>query len=509
MTLTPEVADYLNAIHVKWPGLLATSAGRRTLTRLDPRLFALVYLRHHLTGDEVGGVVSFSEAHLDWYEQMAEWVQPIGVPKAWRRTYVAPRNSAKSTTWFLIAPLWAGAHGFVKFVAAFADSSTQAEGHLTTLKRELDTNVLLREDFPDFCAPAVREGRGTLVSDNRQMMQQRSGFIFAAKGVDSATLGMKVGERRPDLIILDDIEPSESNYSAYLVEKRLNTITDAILPLNDWARVVWAGTVTLDGSLIHQAVKALTTTETPAAWITDERFTPHYYPALVPNDDGSVRSLWPEKWGLDYLLSIRHTRAFQKNMMNLPVAADGLMWSEADIVEADPGPDVLNRCNHMLSVDPATTTKTSSDYTGVAVLSHDRTTGVVYVRGVWQMKLSGRPLRQRLTGILTAYPEVTVIYVEVNQGGDLWADVFEGLPVRYVSKHQTVKKEVRAGWLLNGYQRRKVVHCGSFTEFTGQLLAFPKGLNDDMVDAVGQGFTAMTGAGQEQTKTTTLRRRVA
>jgi hypothetical protein len=65
-----------------------------------------------------------------------------------------------------------------------------------------------------------------------------------------------VGEKRPDLIILDDVEPSESNYSAYLAEKRLSTIQNAILPLNEWARVVWVGTVTTDGSLIHQAVKS-------------------------------------------------------------------------------------------------------------------------------------------------------------------------------------------------------------------------------------------------------------
>jgi phage terminase large subunit-like protein len=501
--LSAEAAAYLRGFDAR---LLGTSEGRRILTRLEPRLFALVYLRHHLAGAETGGLVSFSEAQLEWYDQARQWVRPIRQPKAWRRAYVAPRASAKSTTWFLLAPLWAAAHGHVRFVAAFADSAGQAEQHLSTLKHELDTNELLRKDFPELCRPATRS-RGQLVSDNRALMQQASGFIFAARGVDSSNLGLKVGELRPDLLIFDDIEPDASNYSPALVEKRLATVQNALLPLNDWARVVLVGTVTMPGSLIHQLVSTVTSTAKPAAWVDEERFTCHYYPALLVNDDGTERSLWPEKWDLDYLLGIRHTRSFALNMMNQPVSADGLLWSADDIIVNDPGPDVLARCRHMLSVDPATTTKTSSDFTGLAVLSHDRTTGKVYVREAQHVKLTGAPLRRHCVGILTRYPEVTVIYCEVNQGGDLWADVFGDLPVKYVTVHQSVKKEVRAGWLLNGYQRRIVEHVTPQPALDAELLIFPRGLHDDMVDAVGTGYSALTGAGRE--KVSTLQRRVA
>jgi hypothetical protein len=318
---------------------------------------------------------------------------------------------------------------------------------------------------------------------------------------------MKVGEKRPDLIVLDDIEPDESSYSAFQAEKRLATLTDAILPLNDWARVVLVGTVTMEGSIIHQLVKAKTSTEEPAHWITDESFEVDYSPALLPNDDGTERSLWPEKWPIDYLQSMRHTRTFAKNYQNQPVGKDGAMWDAADIVVDNPGPDVLARCRHMLSVDPATTTKTSSDYTGIAVLSHDRLTDTVYVRDVWRVRLVGAPLRHRVAAILQGYPEVTVIYCEINQGGDLWAEVFEGLGLKYSTKHQTVKKDVRAGWLLNAYQRRKVKHVKRLPEYDAELLGYPFVLHDDQIDAVGTGVTVMLGLGVPVRST--LRRRVA
>ena len=509
VSLSPETRDYLLSFHQRYPGLLDTTDGRKLLTRLNPRLFSLIYLRHHLTGDETAGVVSFSEAHLDWYDQMLGWIPKPTQPKAWRRAYVSPRNSAKSTSWFLIGPLWAAAHGHSKFVAAFADSASQAEGHLATFKRELDTNELLRKDFPALCRPMLRNMKRMSVADNRSMMQQGNGFVFAAKGVDSATLGMKVGEKRPDLIILDDVEPSESNYSAYLAEKRLSTIQNAILPLNDWARVVAVGTVTMEGSLIHQLVQSVASNEVPAQWVLDEKFKAHYYPALLTNDDGSERSLWPEKWPLPYLQEMRHTRSFALNYQNKPIPANGTYWSESDIV-VEPVPEGTPT-RTILSVDPAVTTKTTSDFTGLAVLSHspqvrDRSgkvtgTGKVYVRKMLQVKQDPKSLRLTVVGLLEEFPEIRVILVEINQGGDLWANVFADLPVKYVTKHQTIKKEVRAGWFLNGYQRRRVVHTEEMPTYTAQLLAFPSGLNDDLIDAGGSGYTWLTGIGQEQRTT--------
>jgi hypothetical protein len=86
------------------------------------------------------------------------------------------------------------------------------------------------------------------------MLHCGNGAIFAAKGVDSASLGMKVGNTRPDVLIFDDLEPDEARYSTALAEKRLGTFQDALLPLNIRARVVLVGTVTMPGSVTHQLV---------------------------------------------------------------------------------------------------------------------------------------------------------------------------------------------------------------------------------------------------------------
>jgi hypothetical protein len=326
------------------PRLLADPEGRRTLTRLDPLLFALVYLRHHLKDED--GRITFGDAHLDWCRAGRRWVRPPTGPAQERDAWIAPRNTGKTTWWFLILPMWAAAHGHVRFAAAFASAATQAERHLSTFKRELDSNALLRRDFPDLCTAAKRPG-GQNVADTQSMYVAKSGFIFAAHGIDSSALGMKVEEKRPDLLLCDDIEPDEASYSAALAAKRKTTLLDAILPLNIYARVAICGTVTMPGSIIHQLVKAAKGVHV-AQWI---RMRASARTTACPSwsgPDGTERSMWPAKWPIGYLLEIRHTRSYAKNMANDPLAADGALWTPDDFRYPEPptpcdSPTALNR----------------------------------------------------------------------------------------------------------------------------------------------------------------------
>lgn len=475
------------------PELLAEPEGRRILTRLDPLLFAVLYLAHHITmetdaldGDGLPqlGDLSLSEFHLDLIEEAKTWVVRNTRPAACRDAYVAPRESGKSTWIFTVLILWAAAHGHIKFVAAFADSAPQAEQHLATFKKELDENGLLRTDYPALCAPGKRPA-GTNVSDNRTLMVARSGFVFSARGIDTSVLGLKIGTLRPDLIILDDIEKDEARYSAAGARKRLGTVLDAILPLNIRARVVLTGTVTMPNSIMHQLVTAARSTD-PADtedWITDSRFRVHYYAPILTNPDGSRRSLWPEKWPLEFLESIEHTRQYAKNYANDPMGADGEFWRLEDFTVADGGPPV----HQVLWIDPAVKDKTTSDYTGLAVVSWSPRLRAHSVDDALHVKLAPARLRDRVLRILEDHPAIGVVIIETNQGGDTWLAILHDLPVPLETKHEHQAKVERAQRLLNHYQKRPthVVHRRHFPDLVGEMVSFPRGINDDIVDAVG------------------------
>ncbi|MFE4671106.1 hypothetical protein [Streptomyces sp. NPDC056723] len=494
---TFDLTAYLARFDAK---LLAEPEGRRVLTRLDPLLFALVYVRHHLRDSE--GRMTFGDAHLDWCRAARAWVKPATTPAEQRDAYVAPRNMGKSTWWFLILPLWAAAHGHVRFAAAFASSATQAETHLGTFKREIDGNELLRRDFLDLCTPAKRPSGGN-VADTQNMYIARNGFVFAARGIDSSNLGMKVGETRPDLILCDDIEPDESSYSIELARKRRVTLIDSILPLNVYARVVISGTVTMPGSIVHQLVKHGRGVET-AEWVREEGFRAHYTPPIVQRSDGTERSVWPAKWPLAYLKSIEHTRSFAKNYANDPMGADGELWTPDDFRYPEPpgplenlgGLDGADRVDPvtgldpvthmMLSIDPAVTAKKGSDYTGIAVVSwsaqHKRCT----VHAAVGLKIQPGPLlRERVLALLDEYPQIGLVLIEVNQGGDTWQAILHGMPVKVKTVTQSENKFTRAEGVLNHYQRGRVIHARRLVEVEQQMCAFPKAPHDDLVDAVG------------------------
>jgi phage terminase large subunit-like protein len=467
--------------------LLAFPEGRRELTRLDPMLFALIYLPHHLRDPATGGI-TLSEFHFAMAEYGLRWVKVNVEPMEIRDAFIAPRGCGKSTWVFTILTLWAAAHGHSKFIAAFSDAAAQAEGHLMTFKQELDMNEYLKTDFPELCRPATSSYTGRPVAQSANRIAQSNGFVFDANGIDTNSLGKKFGTMRPDLIILDDIEKGEKNYSEYQAGRQKDTVFDDIAPMNMAARMVFVGTTTMPNSVMDQFRKYSNGDDSPELnWINEQKVKVHYFPAILTGEDGAERSIWPAKWSLEFLQSQRHTRTFAKNFMNKPLATDGQYWMDSDL-RLDYDCDSFG--NTLLSVDPAVTKNKTSDYTGLSVISRTESEdgkSRIYVRHAEQFKGSPEALAARVADLCEQY-DVGVLFVETNQGGDLWKTVFKDIPAKYRSKHQKESKEVRAGRALNWYQQDRVRHTQHFPVLEEQMYAFPKVKHDDVLDSVVSGL---------------------
>ena len=486
--LTPDgqfdLDTYLSSFDSR---LLADPDGRRILTRLDALLYGLVYLPHHLRGTETGDKITIARCHAEWAALARRYVRSIAdfEPGAMRDAIIAFRGAGKSTWWFTVIPMWLAAHQHRNFLAAFANSSTQAEHHLGTFKRELENNLLLRQDFPDLCVSAKKPSGGA-VADSQSMYIAKSGFVFVARGIDSSVLGLKIGTRRPDHIILDDVEGTEGAYSPAMKESRLKTITSGVLPMNNRASVTMAGTVAMPGAIIDD-IAAKNRGDVYPDWVDEEQFIPRYFDIIETLDDGTERSAWEARYPMSWIETVRHTRSFRSQMRNDPAAADSPFW-DGDTFKYRTD---LPLSGQLLSIDPAVTTREKSDYTGLAVIGYSSAEHACLVRDAWQVKLApGEPLRQRVLQILEQYPQIMGIVVEVNQGGDAWREsILHGMPVKVRTVSNTVPKETRAGSLLAKYHRGRVFHERKLQALENQMVQFPHGTNDDLIDAVGTGVT--------------------
>jgi len=480
-----------------------SAVARAALTKDDPLLFALVYLSHHLYSVETGDKLSFAEFHLDLLEHAKTWTAKPHKPREHRDAYVAPRGCGKSTWLFLLLPVWAAAHKHVKFIVAFSDSADQSKNHLATIRGEFDTNDLLQQDFSDLCEPKVRRPGGPvgkkLVASRTDMIEQANGFIMVAKGSGTAARGLKVGKLRPDLIVLDDIEPGEEQYSPTIMRHRLRWMLETVFHLNEFARVVIVGTVTAPGSIMHQLVESeLHPEDDEAMWIDDQEIAVHYYEPIILNEDGTERSCWPGKWPLAYLKKHEHTKEYKKEFLNQPVSLNGTYWSQEDYVYAD-----LPCVRTVLAIDPAVTSHETSHDTGIGIVGlwhpkaglelpetlPERLLGQmlqpkVVVKFATIVKLPPKQLRESILWYLEQWPEIGEVVVESNQGGDTWTMVFHHMPVRVKLLWSALKKAVRQTRLLNLYQRGRVVHARPIPRLEQQQCAYDGADDKDIMDAV-------------------------
>lgn len=477
----------LGPLNTPAAGAEGNPAWRRHVTRTCPVRFALLYLPHLIRSPETRNRISLNPLHLAMAESAKAWT----VPGRHRDAWIAPRGSGKTSWAYGVLPLWALAHQHRAFFLAFSNNSAQAQGHLANLRIELDGNDLLLRDFPH-----LRPSRGRGSSDSTSDVH-RGPVSFAARGIDSQSLGIRRGNIRPDYLCGDDLEPDESNYSPAAKVKRLATLVNAVFAMNTEAAVSLTGYVTMHGSIMHDLVRHALGEKTER-WIVEQGFdrATHHFPAIVERPDGSRGSLWPQRWPLSFLESIEGTRDFALNYANNPAAdTDGSTYWTESLFRHD---DQIPVTDPVMCIDPAVSAKAGSDYTAVTVAGlgpGGRTVVVGYCRG---FKASPSERRRKIHDLIGRY-RVRRVFCEVNQGGDLWAEHLSPLPGGVELTTYTVRapKHVRIGDLCDLYERGRVVHVRPLRELEDQQRAYPSAAaHDDLPDSLAGAVAHLLPKGQ-------------
>jgi len=114
----------------------------------------------------------------------------------------APRGNAKSTWTTLILPLWCAAFKHRSFALIVSETNAQATDFVQFIKLELENNERLAQDFPALAGEGSIWQADTIIT--------RNGVKIRGVGAGQKLRGMRHGSRRPDLVVVDDLENDEA-----------------------------------------------------------------------------------------------------------------------------------------------------------------------------------------------------------------------------------------------------------------------------------------------------------
>ena len=389
---------------------------------------------------------------------------------------IAPRGHAKSTTVDMTYPLWAGCFEQEEFIVIISDTYTQAAEFINALKDEFENNPKIKWLFGNMKGDDWQDGEFVL----------SNGIKYAAKGSGMKIRGIRHRHTRPTLMIFDDIENDENIKSAEQRQKLYHWFTKAAIPaLARGGRAVVIGTILHFDSLVNKVMKQQ---DIFKSWQT------RVFYAITTDEDGTEHALWPEHRSLDKLKSMRDNPndqefvgsiAFAQEYQHKPFSEEDAIVKPDWIKECEPSqaPDEYSRQARVLTVDPAASERQTADPTAriVADLGAD---GNVYVRAIRNQRTSPSITAETIQNLYETY-QPQVVGIEQGALGLVFRDLLAGLPViglkpdkDKVRRLLAVSRFFEAGkvFLVKDIQNGQALR--------EQLIEFPKGTHDDMVDAI-------------------------
>ena len=158
---------------------------------------------------------------------------------------IAFRGSAKSTIFTLSYPIWSiVGRPQKKFVIILGQTQRQARQQLANIKREYEGNGLFGADMGPFREVEDEWGASSLVISNYNAR-------ITAASMEQTIRGMRHGEYRPDLVIIDDIEDLQTVKTKEGRDKIEQWITGEVIPAGDKdTKIIYVGNLLHEDSLL-------------------------------------------------------------------------------------------------------------------------------------------------------------------------------------------------------------------------------------------------------------------
>jgi len=483
----------------------------------DLQFFGRHYLSHYFTRPSPA-----FHRQLDalWRQRVMKQGDPLTesgemlAQKGTRSAVAAPRGHAKSTVISLKCALHAALYGYKKYILLISDTESQASAFLEAIKYELETNELLIADF------GPQESKKTW----------KTGSILLSNGcrIDAVGSGQKLRgrrnyERRPDLILCDDIENDEGVRTAEQRQKTADWFWKAVCKSGDsYTDILFIGTILHHDSLLANLLQnpgfkslkfqAVLADSPSPLWQEWERIatnladpqrekTAH---AFFYRHRGEMLSgskvLWPEKLSYYDLRLMRLTEgeaAFNSEMQNQPIDPASCLFSAQWFRYFNPAEVDFRQSQFRFYgyCDPSLGRSANSDYSAIITLAVDGDTGLSYV---WDADIQRRHPDRIIADILEKERLLrretgrgyTLFGAETNQFQWFLKEQLaresakQGLYLPIQGVRSTEDKTMRVESLQPDVKNGYILFRPDQTLLLQQLSQFPLGAHDDGPDAL-------------------------
>lgn len=166
----------------------------------------------------------FSKPGCALHDTLNKELEILRRKRAQRLNIIAPRGYAKSTYKFVKA-LKAACEKSERYIMLISDTAAQAKADLQSIRVELESNELLKRDYPAACSPGSIWNSETLDTGNDVRIE--------ALGCGMKVRGRKYKNFRPSLVMADDPDNDADILSATERQKKWDWVNKALLQVGE------------------------------------------------------------------------------------------------------------------------------------------------------------------------------------------------------------------------------------------------------------------------------------
>lgn len=407
-----------------------------------------------------------------------------------------------------------------RYIVEISETTDVAGDFITWTRYQLKFNKKLRDDFGELLDPRPSKNE----VDNKYEFITTSGTKVEAKGLGTQMRGLRHGNTRPDLFILDDLESKDSTNTPELIEKSKAWFREEMLPaLSKDGICIYLGTILCFDSLLDYVIRERKDFKSKKfaavkSWAKRQDLWQKWREIYRQDTEDATEQarkfyekheaemlegaeiLWPGYFTYyDFMVKLEEngTKAFNQEYQNEPTDEERQIF-KPEFFSYFNDDDIADKDLEFYGAIDFALGKEKGDYSVIVTMAKNRHTGVCYVVDVFMERVHPDVLMSEAVKRTLQY-QYEVLAVEAQMAQEFFADKLaeelykHGYPshtrLKYIK--QRTRKALRIEALLPEIQGGRIRFKRTIPRLAlDQFELYPMHKHDDFPDAVSMCYSA-------------------